>query len=136
MPGATDGSYTSNSFVSGDIVTCKVTNMDPCAKSALKSVSFGGSTAASGLTKSSSAFTIAPNPNNGMFTLYGENYTAGTLDVSIINQLGQVVFRQQVVTPGGELSENISLKNLPAGIYMMQVATANSTQMLRFTVSE
>src|SRR5690606_38986726 len=38
IAGATDNVYASDAFVNGDIVTCKVTNTDPCANFTLKSI--------------------------------------------------------------------------------------------------
>ncbi|MBX2906015.1 MAG: T9SS type A sorting domain-containing protein [Taibaiella sp.] len=136
IPGATDVSYTSNSFVAGDIITCKVTNVDPCAKSSLKSVSFGPTSAVGGIDIVDNAFSLSPNPNKGTFHLTGLLQEAGTMDLTVVNMLGQVIYSQSVVTPSAEVSQQINIGNVPAGVYLLNVRTGAASGLVRFTVSE
>jgi len=136
IPGATDVSYTSNSFVSGDIVTCKVTNMDPCAKSSLKSVSFGSTASVPNSADLGGVFSVTPNPNRGEFTLSGLAAAEGNIDLNVVSMLGQVVYTTSITHNNQEISEKLNLGSVPAGLYILSIKTENGSSLVRFSVTK
>jgi hypothetical protein len=72
-------------------------------------------------------YTIAPNPNNGLFTLYCTNENEILL-ITIMDISGKVVFRQST-----EIKNNFSnfeLNHLQKGIYFLRVNTDSKVSKL------
>jgi PKD repeat protein len=69
-------------------------------------------------------FSIYPNPTTGSFNLKVNE--AGTLDISIINMLGEEVYNE-LSTVSGFYSKTISLKGELSGIYFIKVQTESGT---------
>ncbi len=135
IPGATLSSFTSNTFVDGDIVTCQVTNNDPCAKFTLKSVKFTDPTFVGGpLGTAPVAFSMMPNPNSGTFTVKGSVTTNEPVTMRVNNVLGQNVYTNITIAKGGEVEEQVSLQHIPAGIYFLSINAGTETQIIHFVV--
>jgi hypothetical protein len=137
IPGETTPTLISNTFVSGDIVTCKVTNMDPCARFTLKSLAF--SNGVSSVIPTAGAFdrmTIAPNPNNGVFTLRGSVPANESVSVRVNNIMGQTVYSKNITTPSGLMEEHINLNQLSAGLYIINISAPSGNKQLHFVIAE
>lgn len=133
IAGATDVSYTSGMYANGDIITCKVTNEDPCANFTLKSVLVNVFPAGVGTqSKAAAPFIVVPNPNTGIFTLQG--YATSTVSLSVVNTMGQVVYSTVATPANGTIAQQLSLQHLPAGTYMLHVTTAQQHQSLHFSI--
>ncbi len=69
-------------------------------------------------------FTVSPNPTSSSVTLSFENTTFETLNLDVINQLGQTVLKLNVNATSGSI--NIDLSSLSNGLYTVK-ASNNST---------
>jgi hypothetical protein len=79
------------------------------------------------------ALTIAPNPNNGTFTLVSEFYANSIITVSIKNSLGQVVYSSDgTMTKEGQTID----ANLEPGIYMIQISNEKNTSVKRMVINK
>ena len=68
---------------------------------------------------------LSPNPFTNHINLSLAAPTASTLQVSISNTLGQIVYVKQEQIASGLHNQTIILDNIPAGIYMVKVALGN-----------
>jgi len=134
IPGATSSTFTSNTFVDKDIVTCQVTNMDPCAVMTLKSVSFTDPTSVEIVTDNNFAINVVPNPNSGEFALTGSVTTEGPVSIKITNILGQVVLSRELQPTNNMIAESIRLNNVAEGIYMLHFNNGSAEKTTRFVV--
>ncbi len=133
IAGATSVSYTSGMYANGDIVTCKVTNEDPCANFTLKSVLVNVFPAGVGThTINSAPFVIVPNPTTGNFTLQG--HATEAVSLSVVNILGQVVYTTTAAPVNGTISQPCSLQHLPVGTYIMHITSAQNHQSIHFNI--
>ncbi|MCF8370986.1 MAG: choice-of-anchor L domain-containing protein [Bacteroidales bacterium] len=64
---------------------------------------------------------IYPNPNKGNFFLSGNIESKDDLKVSIFNSTGQEVYRKEISSKEGKLSEEIELGKVAPGIYFLMV---------------
>ncbi|PQJ10686.1 hypothetical protein CJD36_011990 [Flavipsychrobacter stenotrophus] len=81
---------------------------------------------------------IYPNPNSGSFTLSG-SWIEGDNDatIDIIDLLGQVVYRKDILISNGKIDEQVQMGNgLSAGMYMLRINSANAHDAIRFTTSQ
>lgn len=134
IPGATSSTFTSNTFVDKDIVTCEVTNMDPCAVMTLKSVSFTDPTSVDIITDNNFGINVVPNPNTGEFALTGTVLAEGPVSVKITNILGQVVLAREMQTTDHTIAETIRLNNVSEGIYLLHINNGSAEKTIRFVV--
>ncbi|GAA4459441.1 hypothetical protein GCM10023093_00440 [Nemorincola caseinilytica] len=133
IPGATNNTYNSNSFVNGDIVTCKVTNTDPCANFTLKSIVINTTGAGVANIDGNTNMAIIPNPNNGVFSLQG-SMTDNAATIKVTNLIGQMVYSREVKTTGHMMEETIDLSNMPAGVYILSVHSVSGTRSMHFSI--
>ncbi|MFL5729912.1 MAG: T9SS type A sorting domain-containing protein [Cytophagaceae bacterium] len=68
---------------------------------------------------------ISPNPNQGIFTLRAG--LGGEIHLKIFNALGQEVYASEEKTATSLFRKELSLTNLSAGIYYLQVQTSKQT---------
>jgi hypothetical protein len=69
-------------------------------------------------------FTLNPNPSNGNFTLALPEYMRDAL-LSVYNNLGQVVFTEQLVQAG--LHQILAANRLSPGVYYVKITQDNKT---------
>ncbi len=134
IPGATSSTFSSNTFVDKDIVTCQVTNMDPCAVMTLKSVSFTDPTSVDIITDNNFTINVVPNPNTGEFALMGSVFTEGPVSIKITNILGQVVLSRDLQTANRTIDEKVRLNNVAEGIYLLHVNNGSAEKTIRFVI--
>ncbi len=64
---------------------------------------------------------ISPNPTTGLVTLDIESAQAQTLDISVINRLGQVVLQKKMdAITKGYATLTLDLSNLPNDMYILR----------------
>lgn len=136
VPGATSDVYSSDTFVNGDIVTCKVINTDPCQNFTLKSIVIN-TTGTSGVSNINAGTNVAvmPNPSNGIITVIGAIESASAI-IKVTNLMGQTVHTQNAQATNGSIQEILNLSYLSAGMYILNVNTANGSKSLHFTISD
>lgn len=79
-------------------------------------------------------FAIAPNPNEGQFSLGIEAMESLPANLLVLNALGKEVSRQQIALQKGTFQYSLDLKELPSGIYVLQVQTAQGNASLRLVI--
>jgi hypothetical protein len=65
------------------------------------------------------AYSIYPNPNDGLFTLNITNPESGT--ITVLNLIGEQIFAATLI---GNSTETIDLREQPKGVYLVQIETA------------
>jgi len=76
-------------------------------------------------TVEANGFSLYPNPlNNGVLNISNPNYT-GEMEVSIFNNVGQLMMMKSHTAITGNTSINMS--QLAAGVYLVKVTTENTT---------
>jgi hypothetical protein len=79
---------------------------------------------------------VYPNPiiSSNIF-INSTNLTKGDYTVSLLNQMGQTIFKQAVIHPGGTFNFSIRVsENLPKGFYVLQISGKElvfSSQLLK-----
>lgn len=90
------------------------------------------STGIPGIGGSDKKLMLYPNPNNGVFYIEGE-VAEQKAAVDIVDKTGRVIYRKDVVTPGGKLLHQVRLsEQLSQGIYLLRVVSGNQVMVLRF----
>jgi len=81
------------------------------------------------------SLTVVPNPNNGMFTLFGS--LAGTLKngevtIEVIDMLGKTILSETTRSENGKISKEVHMPNSVAnGVYMIKIRNDVYSQVLR-----
>ena len=70
---------------------------------------------------------IYPNPNQGTFTLNISTGTDKTLNIRVMNALGEEIYSKDEVKVRGEFSQVISLTNASSGMLILQVNDGKET---------
>lgn len=93
-----------------------------------------------GIATTSTAFktlTLHPNPNSGTFIIEGELTTvvADEVNVTILNSLGQVVYRGAIQSSSGKINHTINTgKDLAPGSYMLKLDYNGQQDYKRFVI--
>jgi hypothetical protein len=80
---------------------------------------------------------IIPNPNKGSFTIEGTTGTLndGEVSVEIVNILGQVIYKNNVMAQKGNIAAQVQLdSNPPNGTYMLNMKTATGSKVFHFVI--
>ena len=78
---------------------------------------------------------IYPNPANEQLMVSLNLKESSTVNVEVLNTLGQVVFTSNEGQLSGSKNLRINTSEMPAGVYFARVAVGQSTQTMKFTVS-
>ena len=135
--GTNSASYSSNTLVSNDTITCVVISSNTCAapaNAASNQLIMKISTGIGQVAGSGNDITLYPNPNNGLFTVKG-TLAGQDATMEVLSMVGQMVYRQPVMLKHGELNETIQLPDLAPGAYLLRVKTEHSTDVLRFVLN-
>ena len=76
---------------------------------------------------------IFPNPNQGAFTLALSSSTRITGTMSVLDQLGRVLYTQTIDVTGTKQIP-LNLSNISAGAYILMINTGDSRSMKQFIV--
>ncbi len=91
------------------------------------------------------AISIYPNPSNGQFTIQwsvpvrmtgsdGVNSKSSAVQISVLDELGQVVYAENKNTHIGLNTEQLNLENLASGIYTLRMQTNGGITMKKLVV--
>lgn len=78
---------------------------------------------------------VYPNPSNDAATLTLASTMQNKATVTVVAMNGQVINTQKVSLMAGENRINLSTAELPTGIYLVRVQTAESLQVIRLEVA-
>jgi hypothetical protein len=139
ITGATNASYTSNTFENNDNVTVEVTSHGACAAAmSAKTVKMTvGTVGVASVTNTEIDIRLIPNPNNGDFVIRG---TIGAtedkeLNVEVVNMIGQVVYKGTVAARNGTVNERIQISNtLANGMYILNLRSETETKAFHFVL--
>lgn len=143
IPGATGSQYSAIAgidFTTEDIITLQVTTSLQCAeigsvqsneiKTEVTTVSVDG------INSLAQNILVYPNPNKGAFTLKGIVAYTENIDLTILNAIGQMVYKETISPSGNKLEHQINIgNNLPAGTYIIRLQSNKSAATKRFTIT-
>ncbi|MBK9590759.1 MAG: T9SS type A sorting domain-containing protein [Crocinitomicaceae bacterium] len=83
------------------------------------------------------AFTVYPNPNQGDFSLVLDHFTGDQIEITVYNELGALVYLETISenNPEGYLEKNISLTDVPPGMYLVRVVSDNAIHTERIIIN-
>ncbi len=125
IPGASLATYNTSALANGDIIACQLTCNDTCPNPKVQTQQVT-MIVTNGVAKliSESDIVIAPNPNNGIFTISTQAEKAEKYNLQVYNNLGQSVYKTQTIILGNGNNKQIDLSHLPAGIYTLMLNEA------------
>jgi hypothetical protein len=138
IPNTDTGKLIIDSLKDLDTLTCRLICADTCANPAdttSNSLVFHVKpkpVSVNSLGNAVAGVRIYPNPNNGNFTLSGN--VSGMVDIHILNTMGQIVYSDKIDVAGSALNKQIELRDMPNGIYILQVSSPEGIQTLRFNI--
>ena len=77
---------------------------------------------------------IYPNPNNGSFTLHYEAETFGTIQITIYDVTGRLLFNKQANKESYEFEHQIVLSQYNKGMYLLQFEIDGITSYQKFVI--
>jgi hypothetical protein len=78
--------------------------------------------------------TVFPNPSHGVFELKAENMEK-SLDISVRNISGQVIYQKTLRSSDGNKSSLIDLSGFPKGTYLLQVSNNDGLKVQRIILN-
>ena len=138
VAGATTSTYVVSYVNETKNVSCLVTGSGDCPAAENTNsivVGFVPSSVAE-VENTTSQFVVSPNPNKGGFVLHGNNAYKNTYGIEIANVVGQLVYTGTTVATNGIIDKQISLENLPNGVYLLKVSAGEETKVIRFVIEQ
>ncbi|HTB07829.1 MAG TPA: T9SS type A sorting domain-containing protein [Bacteroidia bacterium] len=86
------------------------------------------------LTNSFTGVNIYPNPGNGLITLSYSLETSGSVCISVIDELGQIVYDMNEQRGAGKVNEQLNLESLAAGIYSLRMQTSSGIAIRKLMI--
>jgi len=79
---------------------------------------------------------LYPNPNTGKFTVEGKVHPGKEVKLEIVNALGQVVYRDNVIPVANSFKKELNLdKEFVNGVYVLRLQGEGENGTLRFTLN-
>ena len=140
IPGATSSSYSTTNFLNTDIITLDVTNNTNCntALGTSNGLVMVVTTSVGNVNGSNSDIVLYPNPNTGSFVVNGtiSGVADNSVSIEVINALGQVIYNDNAQLHNGQLNKQVSLSQVPAGMYMLRIKAEGQTKVTRFSIDK
>jgi len=127
--------YLTSSLKRGDIISVLVRTSNLCATPD-SSVGSAFPLAVGQLSTGDNTLMLAPNPNNGNFTVTGKfnGIVNAGATVEVYNTIGQLVYSNTVTITNSVLEKDIKLGNIPAGMYYLRIRSGEQTVISKFSV--
>lgn len=77
---------------------------------------------------------VSPNPSNGNFALKFKAARRGDMRIDIMNALGQSVYSKSYPAFSGQFSEQMQLRKLNAGVYVLKLEQAGKTYFSKIVI--
>jgi len=138
IPGANGTTYTLLDVTSNETISLVVKTIMPCAipdSGISNAVEIIPTLAVGNVAGPLDNIELFPNPNTGNFTLKGSIEGIGnSVNLEIINLLGQLVYTGEATIQNNELNRNIDIANIQDGIYLLRINGGDQGKTFRFTV--
>ena len=82
-----------------------------------------------------SALNLYPNPSNGAFTVDVTLIQAQTIQLTLLNQLGQAVVSTKADLSAGRSIVQFNENELSAGVYMLELSNNNERTIKKITIT-
>ncbi len=79
---------------------------------------------------------ISPNPNAGVFNLNVDSKTQGLMDITLVNNLGQTVYKTNIKLTSQADNYPISIPNLANGIYQLILSKDDINSSLKLQIEK
>ena len=79
-------------------------------------------------------FDVFPNPNDGEFTLAIASENSDDAKLEILDVQGRMVLNKQLGIISGQVTQEINLSNVDAGIYFVRITIGEETQIKRVSI--
>lgn len=135
ISGATQTSFTTNLLSDRDSVSCSVTGTNECASytgSGAKTMTVISPNSVSHVAAADAHISVAPNPNNGSFSIAG--LPAYTRQLVVTNAVGMRVYAKDI---DGQVTETTMIElgaELPGGLYVLTITGGEGAQSVKFSV--
>lgn len=86
------------------------------------------------LESSDENIAIYPNPSNGVFTISVKNLEARTINLSIINVIGNEIFHETLTRSDAHFSRTVDLNSYAKGLYYVKLETDGYSTVRRVVV--
>jgi len=106
------------------LVTYAYTDSSGCSTSISQQVSVNICTSVQQLELNAN-LEVYPNPNSGIFTIKFNAEVTGPIALTIIDNLGREIYKENIDSFKGTFEKQLDLSRYPAGIYSLQLTTAN-----------
>ena len=144
VSGANGTTFITSLLVSGDLVTCHVTNTDLCGGTTISnilamSVLGSGGVGVNNVSGGEATISLVPNPNNGSFIVRGNLGLSSNEDMTleVTNMLGQVVYTGHTEAKNGEFNEQVKLNGILAnGSYVLSVRSQHMSKIFHFVLEQ
>ena len=101
----------------------------------IRKVNWGTTSINAVTTSNNIVVTLAPDPNNGTFTIKGTSDNDAAVAIEVINVDGRVVYQHTIVPQSGKVEEQISIGNdVPNGMYLLKLSNGASATVSRFVI--
>jgi hypothetical protein len=100
----------------------------------LSNVSAAKPTGIPTLANALNSVNVYPNPGNGMMTLAYSLSNSSNVHISVIDELGQVVYDNTEQKSAGKVSEQLNLESLAVGIYSLRIQTDNGIAIRKLMI--
>lgn len=135
--GATGSSWGALSLNNNDTITVEIISDYRCpqptnavSNKIVTQIEGVGINEIAGLTN----LTLAPNPNRGQFILSGQFNYNGMVHISVMNMLGQTIYRTDSEVINNQLHQQIVLPQVASGMYLLQLEAEGQRMNRKFRV--
>ncbi len=134
--GAVNTTWSASNLYPYDKISVRVRSSDPCPEvTEAVSDSIVVNFPASVQELSQGGFNIYPNPNKGAFVVTGDVPNDEPLHITILNQVGQIVYETEVLPRNNNLQAEISISHeLPHGVYLLQIKSSSTFAVEKIAV--
>jgi len=137
--GQTSPTFSSTTLHNDDSVSCLVWGTGACSYFTYNSVVMKVTNGFVQPVTTPSDIRMMPNPTEGEFTVNGTLSSRNTAEVNleVIDMLGQVVYKSNVIAKAGVLNERVKLSNtLVNGMYMLNVRSGGELKVFHFVLKQ
>ncbi len=122
-------------IVGNGVYSAQIYNLgDPACSANLSPITVSVSSVDEVANNAVSGLILSPNPNNGKFHLQFSSPVQQTIQLSIENMIGQVVYNRQLDNFNGSFNQDIDLTELSKGVYLVWIETPKGKQNRKIVV--